>query len=756
MPRKPALEQAVFEMLGRDDSPPAMRAREIADALGLPRAERAQLRLTLQQLVTAGRLVMIEGRRFGLASSLGDVVGVYRRRPAGFGFVIPEGEGQDLYVAAEAERGAMHGDLVLARIEEVREDGRVRGRVMRVLERRSRSLLGTFERTLGGGGIVEPLEDGYGFDVVVPRDGVGAAVTGEIVRVELESLPHGAASPRGKVVERLGKAEEPGVDVEIVIRRHGLRPDFPAEVLEEAAACPGPDDWDLTGREDFTHEPVVTIDGADAKDFDDAISVERRGDGGFALRVHIADVAHFVREGGALDQEALSRAASVYLPGRVVPMLPPRLSEELCSLRPGTPRLVQGVTLLFDATGRVTDATPHRGVIRSAARLTYDGVEATLERRGDHPPLEPRIRAMLEDAAELARRLIVRRGARGAVDIDLPEVRIELDDDGRTKAIDARPRLLAHRMIEEFMIAANVAIAGWLRKRRQQSLFRVHEKPDPMRLSRLSELLDGLGYTLPEPGPKGLPPRVYAEIAGLALGRPEERAVHRWLLRSMALARYDAECLGHFGLALPRYLHFTSPIRRYPDLVVHRDLARLLEKKRERGGERAERLARLPELAVECSRLERVAEGAEREAIQWKVTAFMGERIGEEYDARIVDVLPHGLSVGIEDPYVEGLVPIERLGGEGGFRYDPRKRRLLGRGDGRNYRLGQELRVRVDRVDLLRGFIDFSPVDAANAPRGAKGKSKGGGKAKAKAQPKKKGGGRSGKGGGRTRGKGRR
>ncbi|MDQ7006886.1 MAG: ribonuclease R [Acidobacteriota bacterium] len=703
-----------------------LTARELADRLGLSPEQRPSLRRRLQQWVKEGSLVMARGRRFGAVRDLGQVVGRFTRLPAGYGFVAPDDPQQkDLFIPPHAQADALHGDLVAAQIVEIQRDGRQAGRILRVVERRSRSLVGLLQRTYSGAAIVDPLDSGFGFEVLVPAQKTADARSGELVRIEIQRFAEPGQPATGTVVERLGRPDDPGVEVEVLIRKYGLDPEFPAEVLEEVASLPGDlSGWSLEGREDFRDRIVATVDGATARDFDDGICVEQR-EGKTLLHVFIADVDAFVPEGSATDVEALRRGTSVYFPGRAVPMLPERLSCDLCSLRPDRPRLTQGVTLEFDGEGRRLATRFHQGVIRSRARLTYEQVAALAEGgRESLAGVDPEVVAMLERALALAARLERARSRRGAVDFDLPEPEILMDVEGATIGIEARGRNPAHRMIEEFMIAANEAVAEVLLARQEAVLYRVHEKPPLDRLQRLAEALDGLGYSFPVSRQGRIEPGRLQEVIAASEGRPEHPLVQRLVLRAMALARYDPACLGHFGLALTRYLHFTSPIRRYPDLLAHRALRRVLRSDPGSGGARAEREARMPELAVECSRLEREAEAAEREAIAWKMAAFMADRLGEEFDGTVVEVAPHGVHVLLGEPYVEGMIPIARLGQEY-FRYDTARRRLVGQDTGTVYRLGQPIRIRVDRVDLLRHLVDFAPARLPGPTRPGQGRGRG-------------------------------
>ena len=721
-PRLPTAAE-IEALLSSPAAAPGLTGREIADRLRLPPALRAALRRALRGWVAEGRLVALRGRRFGARSALGDVVGRFSRHPAGFGFVISDDPEQgDLFIPPGAQAGAVHGDIVAARVVAVKPDGRREGAIARVVERRSSTIVGLFHGTASGGGIVQPLDPGFGFEVLVPKADAKGARTGEIVRAELVTPPRDGSGARGTVLERLGRPDEPGVETEVLVRKYGFTVEYPEEVLAEVERLPSrPEQWPLAEREDFTQGTVVTIDGETARDFDDAIEVERLDDGGYRLHVHIADVGYFVPEGSATDLEALRRGTSVYFPDRCVPMLPERLSNDLCSLRPDEIRLTQGVSIDFDRKGNTKRSRFHDGYIRSRARLTYNEVAKIVEER------DPEARAaraevvpMLDTAAGLAALLARRRTERGAIDFDLPEPEILLELTGATAEIVARRRNAAHRLIEEFMITANAAVASELKKRKAPTLYRAHERPALDRVERLADALDGLGYRLPGEA-ASIEPSAFAGLVEQAKGKPEEPFVTRLVLRTMALAKYHEECLGHFGLALPRYLHFTSPIRRYPDLIAHRALRRLTRGPVESAGEKEERIARLPDLARECSRLEREAEAAEREAVAWKVAAFMADRLGDEFDGVVIEIAPHGVLVALDEPFVEGMIPVARLGPEY-WKYDAKRRILRGAESGTVYRLGMPVRVRVDRVDLYRHLIDFSRVDTEPAAPDRKGR----------------------------------
>ncbi len=541
---------------------------------------------------------------------------------------------------------------------------------------------------------------------VVLRSGqCRGARDGDVVVLEPPRESRGEAVA-GRVREVLGPLEAPGVDGEVVVRLYGLRREFPHPVLLEASKLAAATPRLLAGRELFDDPPPVTLDGETARDFDDAIAVAARPGGGFRLYVHIADVSAYVRPGGPLDREAFARATSVYFPGTVLPMLPPALSEDLCSLRPGELRPVQTVILDVDARGLARRIRVADGVIRSAARLTYRQVAAALEGRRRYAGIPPAILEMLRTADGLRERLEARRRARGSIDFDLPEPEILLDLDGVVTGVIVEPRNRAHRMIEEFMLAANEAVARCLARRRAPCLYRVHEPPDPAKVEALREMARafGLSWRCEAPHPQ---PRDFQRLLERARGRPFYPVLAQAVLRSMKQARYAAENLGHFGLAAPVYCHFTSPIRRYADLVVHRLLRACL-----RGDRRALRQAGggLEACAAHCSASERNAEAAEREIIAWKLVHFLRGREGERQNGTVVAVAPFGVFVRLADPPVEGLVRIESLGRER-WRFDERRQQLRGEATGRVVRVGDTMPVRIVRVDPVQRRVDLAAVE---------------------------------------------
>jgi ribonuclease R len=562
-----------------------------------------------------------------------------------------------------------------------------------------------------GHGVVEAF-DASRSPIVVPSSFLGDARPGDTVEVEMLRRERPDSPAEGRVVAVLGPPDEPGVDIEVVARTHGLSMAFPAEVLEEARLLPDAvPRAEAERRERFEDPPVVTIDGETARDFDDAISVMELPGGGFRLFVHIADVAYFVPEGRVLDLEARARGTSVYFPDHVLPMFPERLSNDLCSLRPGEDRLVQSVILDLDAQGEPKSVRFADGVIHSTARLTYTQVAAVLE--GETVTPARNVLPMLRTADRLRERLEKRRERRGSIDFDFPEPVLLFDIEGVMTGITIAPRNKAHRMIEEFMLVANESVAAHLEKRDVPALYRVHERPDPLKVEALREFAASLGLLF-RVDPSEIRPRDLQRLLQQAEGRPEFPILSQVVLRSMKQARYSAENVGHFGLAAPVYTHFTSPIRRYPDLVVHRILraTRTADaKKLDRGAEG------LAPLAETCSRLERNAEAAEREVLLWRKIAFMKGREGEGFEGLVTGVTRFGLFVQLTESLVEGLLHVQNIGDER-WTFDERRMELRGEHSGKRFRLGDKVRVIVQRVDVVLRRVDLALEGAAKGRRG--------------------------------------
>ncbi len=741
----------------RDDTYRPMRPEELGRGLGVPAGDLPALERLVAGLVEEGAVVRTRNGRFGLPEQMNLVVGRVVVHPDGYGFLVPDREpgqadgGSDLFLGPRTIREVMDGDRVVARVERERSDGGREARVIRVLERARTRVVGRYEASRGVGYVV-PHEKRLVQDVVIPPDQVAGAVSGDLVVAELTSYPSERGGPEGRIVEVLGRPEDPDVEAELIIRKHELPHRFGDAVRAEAERvarerAPSEADIRASGRVDLRSRTLVTIDGETARDFDDAVGIERAGGDRTRLYVAIADVSHYVDRGGALDREAYGRGTSVYFPDRAIPMLPEVLSNGICSLNPGVDRYALTAELTFDAAGRPVEGRFYPSVIRSRARLTYTLVRQIVGDRDAgvreaHAALVPDLELM----AELAARLRTRRRQRGSIDFDLPEPQIVLDLEGGIEAIVRSERNLAHLLIEEFMLAANEAVARHLEGLEVPTLYRVHEGPARDKLEAFREFLHNLGYTLGSAAGGPVHPKMLQKLVDAARGRPEERLVNTVMLRTMKQARYSADNIGHFGLASPAYTHFTSPIRRYPDLVVHRILREVEAGGRMRPDRRASLERELPETALHCSERERKAMDAEREIVALKKCQFMATRVGDEFDGVIAGVTAFGFFVELTDVFVEGLVHISSIGDDF-YTYVEKMHALVGRHTRRTFRIGDAIRVRVERVDIDSRHIDFAIVEsergaapgkrraAARPGKTARTKVKAKAKAKGKAEP---------------------
>jgi ribonuclease R len=681
-------------------------ARALAERLGVSSSARATFRRQLKSLVDAGTLVVVGGRRFALPDRLDVVTGRVQGHAGGFAFVLPDtGHTGDVFIPESSRAGAMHGDHVVARVERTRPDGRAEGRVLEILQRRSAEVVGQI-RIDRRGATVTPFDARLDTDVRVGAGETLSAADGDMVTVEVQRWPGGGGPAAGRVVEVLGRLDDPGVDTEIVLRKHGIPDEHDPDAVAQARARDhAVAAAEIAGRTDFRSWEIVTIDGEHARDFDDAISIERLANGHYWLGVHIADVAHYVPEGSALDLDAFARGTSVYFPERAVHMFPSELSTGVCSLNPHVDRLVQSCLMEIDGRGEVVRYELHDGVIHSRARMTYTAVNAIVTDRD--PALRAQYAAlvpMFERMRDLFEILNGRRRRRGSIDFDLPEAEVVVDDEGAIAAIVASERNVAHRLIEEFMLLANETVAAHLEREAMPALYRVHETPDPTRVDEFEEFVSSLGFSLAAPA-GAVHPRHFQHLVDRIRGTPEERPIAFLMLRTMQKARYDAANLGHFGLAADTYTHFTSPIRRYPDLVVHRVLREL--RHGTASAERREELEdALPEVARHASTMERRAQEAERELLQWKKVRFMADKVGDVFTGYITGVAPFGLFVELVEHFVEGLVHMSTLADDY-YRFDEQARVLFGERTRKIYRLGDAVRVQVIRVDLHRRQVEL-------------------------------------------------
>src|SRR5580698_16082 len=838
--------------------------KQLVRELALHGDARRELNDRLRKMVASGALIALDSDRYALPQAAADknlVVGRLTMHRDGFGFVIPDANSLpaafksrlsgDIFIPPHLIGNAMHGDRVLVDISNVRPDGRAEGRIVRPVVRANPTVVGVFHYG-SRRNYVKPMDAKITQEIVIPegmewpeasddrgesvspqrtqgkkksvdrvlgdeaaRRGEWSDLEGVVVDVEITDWPSQTQNPRGRVIEVLGREDDFGVDVEITIRKFHLPHHFPAAVIEAAQDAPKiVSDPELQRRKDFRALPIVTIDGETARDFDDAVLVHTLENGNFELQVHIADVAHYVTPGSALDQEARLRGTSVYFPDRAVPMLPLELSTDICSLRPQVERLVLSCLMEIDHRGEIVGYELCEGVIRSAERMTYTAVNAVIEgdaaMRERYAPLAPTFELM-RDLALILRR---KRERRGSIDFDLPEPVIEFDELGLMKSISRSQRNIAHRLIEEFMLSANECVAHHLESNHIASLYRVHEKPDAKRVYDFEVIAATFGYSL---GVGALPihrvqtktdrrasygtgkrareievpkevhitPRMYQKLTEKIAGKPEERILSYLMLRSLKQARYSEENHGHFALAAAHYTHFTSPIRRYPDLIVHRILKEVLRdsaEKREgdvpvgvssgldgsagvppghfQDEDRSEsttsgrrdaaatpwskrldhharsemlkplggpvKVEELHEIAEESSQSERRADDAERELMEWKKVKFMQDRIGEDFDGLITSVTKFGFFVELTDLFVEGLVPLNTLTDDF-YTYHENTRQIIGQHSRKTYSLGQKIRVLLDRMDPVEKKIQFAILEEAPrrpAPRPSGRKSK--------------------------------
>jgi ribonuclease R len=742
------MDRETLLQLIRDKVEHPATPRELLQRLKIPRDQRPTLKRLLKDLASTGDLIETRGSRFGLPDRMNLIVGRITTHPRGFGFVVPDRQPDDvqgdIYIAGSNLNQAMHGDRVMARIERVTDRG-AEGRIVRIIERGATTIVGRFESDGAGPGFVVPFDRRLIMDVQISPDEQGAATSGDMVTVEITRWPTAARGPVGRIVDVLGDIDAPGVDTEIIIRKYGIADAHGEDAIAEATRLGGSvRERDLAGRTDFRNERTVTIDGEHARDFDDAITIGRLESGNYWLGVHIADVAHYVPEGGALDEEAYERATSVYFPERAVHMFPSELSTGLCSLNPNVDRLVQSCLMEIDPRGSVVRYELHDGVIHSDARMTYTDVNKILTDRDEAAIAEYRdFVPMFEQMRELFEILNRRRRRRGSIDFDLKEPEIVLDDQGMVEEIIALERNVAHRLIEEFMLVANETVAAHLDEHGVPTLYRVHEEPDPLKVAEFEEFIATLGYSLGKTATE-IGPRDFQKLVERMRGTPEEKPIAFLMLRTMQKARYDASNLGHFGLAADSYTHFTSPIRRYPDLIVHRTLresrhGRMTE---ERKGDLVDEL---PEMARHTSDRERRADDAERELVQWKKVRFMADKVGDEFEGYVTGVTAFGLYIELIEHFVEGLVHVSTMADDY-YRFVERAHILRGENKGRVYRLGDRVKVQVVKVDMERRQVDLGLVEILDAVRASE---RNRGPRTSKAQPKSAGAG-AGKAAGRT------
>jgi ribonuclease R len=734
LPQRSELHEAIVSLL-RQRGNRLLSIGDIHERVNGVDATREEIERALRELEGDGVVIPVRGKRYSLLEFTPYHTGRIRVHPDGYGTIFG-GDEPDIYVDRRSMKGAMDGDLVVVRADKrqpkykkIRNRDLIVGEVTQVLRRAHQTVVGRFHDNERHPFVV-PYDFRLDTDIVIDsRDDTMDAKDGQMVNVEIDRYPD-RASPvaHGRIVEILGFIGDPGVDIEVVIRKFHIPHNFPDEVLRAAESVPTDvAAAEIAKRTDLRERNIVTIDGETARDFDDAVEVQKLPNGNYLLGVHIADVAHYVTEGSELDAEAFERGTSVYFPGRAVPMVPERLSNGICSLNPRVDRLTFSCDIEIDKRGRFVDHKIYKSVIRTKERMTYTDVNAILTGVATAASAagDARGRASLhekygylfpefERMGELYEILRARREARGSIDFDLPEADVILAETGEIEAIRATERNIAHRLIEEFMLAANEVVATELVLSSQPGLYRVHQQPDPQRLEDLREILKEFKLTLRGDLEQMRPGELQRVLKAVG-GTTEERFLTNIILRSMKRAFYSEESVGHFALALQHYCHFTSPIRRYPDLIVHRRLAELIE----RGALYGDRLAKIeaahPVYATQSSEREKRAEDAEREVMEWKKVIFMRDKVGNQYNGIVTGVAPFGLFIELDEIFVQGLVPVATIGGDF-WNYAEREHRLRGDATRRELRLGDHVRVEVKSIDEDRHQIEFRLLEVGGTP----------------------------------------
>ena len=683
-----------------------MKLKELAMLLSVPKEQRDELKEVLDILIAEGKIGISKKGKYGKAEEFA-LAGTFSGHAKGFGFVTIEGREQDVFIPADKTKGAMDGDKVQIVIEGEARGKRAEGAVLRILEHANKTVIGFYQKNKNFG-FVLPDNQKLGQDIFIPQGKDMGAVTGHKVIVRITDFGDDRKKPEGVITEILGHVNDPGVDILSIIKAYGLPEGFPDEVMVQVAGIPDEvEEEETNNRLDLRHLQTVTIDGEDAKDLDDAISISKENDDHYTLGVHIADVSHYVTENSPLDKEALKRGTSVYLVDRVIPMLPHKLSNGICSLNAGTDRLALSCLMEIDGKGNVIGHRIAETLIQVDRRMTYTAVNAIVTDRDPDVMEEYRdFVPMFDLMKELADILRERRKKRGSIDFDFPESKIILDEKGRPVDIKPYERNAATKIIEDFMLMANETIAEDYFWQELPFLYRTHDYPDPEKMKRLGTFINNFGYTIRTQNGE-VHPKELQKLLDKIEGTPEEALISRLTLRSMKQAKYTTVCTGHFGLAANYYTHFTSPIRRYPDLQIHRIIKENL-----RRGLSDRRFAHydsiLPEVAVQCSSMERRADEAERETDKLKKCEYMSKRIGKEYDGVISGVTNWGLYVELPNT-VEGLIRVNDLTGDY-FVFDEEHMELVGEMTRKSYKLGQKIRVQVADTDKLTRTIDFIPA----------------------------------------------
>jgi ribonuclease R len=702
--------QKLLQFLEQDAYKP-LDFSEIVEALDL-QGQEVELTSLLQEMESNGQVIKTKNKRYGTPDRMNLVRGKVQGNAKGFAFVIADKTDlKDIYIHSSDMNGAMDGDIVLVRVfNKKKQDRRPEGEITRIVKRGRSQVVGVFRAINEHFGFVVPDDRRLPADIFIPAEHRKGATNGQKVVVKLSHFPSDRNSAEGEIVEVIGNKDDPGVDIVSIIRKHGLPEQFPPEVEAEAETISEPiREEDLFGRHDLRNRVMMTIDGEDAKDLDDAVSVEKLPNGNILLGVHIADVGYYVTEGSALDREAYERGCSVYLVDRVIPMLPKRLSNGICSLNPQVDRLTMTCDMEMDSRGELVSYDIYPSVICTNERMTYSNVQKILE-EGDEELIEryKELVPYFQLMAELAEQLRAKRIRRGAVDFNFTEAKIKVDENGRPIDIVKRPRSVAERLIEEFMLAANETVAEHYNRLEVPFVYRIHENPDAEKLQSFYQFVTTFGYRMKGKADK-VKPRALQDLLSKISGRPEEKVISTVMLRSMKQAKYSTENAGHFGLAANYYSHFTSPIRRYPDLLIHR-VMREIYNNGTLSPERIEQLQLfLSDASEQSSVRERVAVDAERETDDLKQAEYMTEHIGEEYEGIISGVTSFGIFVELDNT-IEGLIHVSFLNDDY-YRYEEKYYCLIGERTGRILRIGDQVKIKVSGVNMEERKIDFELLE---------------------------------------------
>lgn len=694
-----------------------LTVQELEEMLNITEAEEfKELVKALVALEEKGLIVRTRSDRYGIPEKMNLIKGKISAHAKGFAFLLPEDTSlSDVFIPPNELNTAMNGDIVMVRLNSQSSGSRQEGTVIRILERAIQRVVGTYTETRNFGFVI-PDDKKITSDIFIPKNGKNGAAEGHKVVVKLTSYPEGRMNAEGEVETILGHKNDPGIDILSVIHKHGLPGEFPADAMEQASSTPDTiDEKDLKDRRDLRDQVIVTIDGADAKDLDDAVTVTKLDDGSYKLGVHIADVSHYVTENSPIDKEALERGTSVYLVDRVIPMIPHRLSNGICSLNPKVDRLTLSCEMTINSQGQVTEHEIFQSVIKTTERMTYSDVNKILvdddeELKQKYEPLVP----MFKDMERLAQILRDKRMDRGAVDFDFKEAKVLVDDEGAVKDVVIRERSVAEKLIEEFMLVANETVAEHFHWMNVPFIYRIHEEPNAEKLQKFLEFVTTFGYVVK--GTAGnIHPRALQSILDAVRDRPEETVISTVMLRSMKQAKYDPQSLGHFGLSTEFYTHFTSPIRRYPDLIVRRLIRTYLINGKVDEATQEKWAERLPDIAEHTSSMERRAVDAERETDDLKKAEYMLDKIGEEFDGMISSVTNFGMFVELPNT-IEGLVHVSFMTDDY-YRFDEQHFAMIGERTGNVFRIGDEITVKVVDVNKDERNIDFEIVGMKGTPR---------------------------------------